>query len=39
VRSVWCLKVEGERITGTGRLLPGQQTIRKIDVRKSSESR
>ena len=34
VHSVWCLVVEGAHITGTGRLLPGKQTIRKIDVRK-----
>ena len=32
-RSVWCLVVEGAHMTGTGRLLPGKQTIRKIDVR------
>jgi hypothetical protein len=34
VQSVWCLVVEGSRMTGTGRLLPGKQVIRKIDVRK-----
>ena len=34
VHSVWCLAVDGTHMTGTGRLLPGKQTIRKIDVRK-----
>ena len=34
VHSVWCLVVDGAHMTGTGRLLPGKQTIRKIDVRK-----
>jgi hypothetical protein len=34
VRSVWCLMVDGAHMTGTGRLVPGKQTIRKIDVRK-----
>lgn len=31
---VWCLAVDGPHMTGTARLLPGNQTIRKIDVRK-----
>jgi hypothetical protein len=30
----WCLVVEGAHLTGTGRLLPGKETVRKIDVRK-----
>jgi hypothetical protein len=34
VRIAWCLVVDGDRLTGTGRLLPGKQTVRKIDVRK-----
>ena len=34
VHSIWCLTVNGAHMTGTGRLLPGKQTIRKIDVRK-----
>jgi hypothetical protein len=34
VHSVWCLKVEGTRLTGTGRLLPGKEIIRKIEARK-----
>ena len=32
--AVWCLVVDGAHLTGTGKLLPGKQTIRKIDVRK-----
>ena len=32
--SVWCLAVDGAHMTGTGRLVPGNQVIRKIDVRK-----
>jgi hypothetical protein len=31
---VWCLTIDGAHMTGTGRLLPGKQTTRKIDVRK-----
>jgi hypothetical protein len=34
VRSVWCLAVDHDRISGTGQLLPGKQVIRKIDVRR-----
>ena len=34
VHSVWCLIVDGTHLTGTGRLLPGKETIRKIEVRK-----
>ena len=34
VRSIWRLVVDGERISGTGRLLPGNEIVRKIDVRK-----
>jgi hypothetical protein len=33
-RSVWCLAVDGAHITGSAWLLPGKQTIRKVDVRK-----
>lgn len=33
-QTVWCLAVDGGRLTGTGRALPGNQIIRKIDVRK-----
>ena len=34
IHSVWCLAVDGAHMTGTARLLPGRQTIRKVDVRK-----
>jgi hypothetical protein len=34
VRVAWCLVVDGAHMTGTGRLLPGKQTVRSIDVRK-----
>ncbi|HKQ97083.1 MAG TPA: hypothetical protein VJV75_04335 [Candidatus Polarisedimenticolia bacterium] len=33
-RTAWCLVVDGEHLTGTGRLLPGRETVRRIDVRK-----
>lgn len=33
-QSRWCLIVDGTHLTGTGRLLPGKQTVRKIDARK-----
>ena len=33
-KSVWRLTVEGSRLTGTARLLPGNETIRKLDLRK-----
>lgn len=32
--TVWCLAVDGAHMTGTAWVLPGKQTIRKIDVRK-----
>jgi hypothetical protein len=31
---VWRLVVDGSHMTGTGRVLPGDETVRKIDVRK-----
>jgi hypothetical protein len=34
VHSRWCLTVDGTHLTGTGRLLPDKQMIRKIDARK-----
>jgi hypothetical protein len=34
IQGVWCLAVDGAHITGTARLLPGKETVRKIDVRK-----
>jgi hypothetical protein len=33
-RTRWCLVVDGAHLTGTGRMLPGNQTVRRIDVRK-----
>jgi hypothetical protein len=34
VQSVWWLTVDGSHMTGTARLLPGKQIVRKIDVGK-----
>jgi hypothetical protein len=34
VKSVWRVTVNGSRLTGTGRLLPGNETVRKMDLRK-----
>ena len=34
VKSEWRLSVDGSRLTGTGRLLPGNETIRKLDLQK-----
>lgn len=34
VKSVWRLVVEGNHLTGTARLLPGNETVRKVDARK-----
>jgi hypothetical protein len=34
VHSVWCLVVDGTHLTGTGRLLPGNETVRKIEAKK-----
>ena len=34
LQSRWCLTIDGNHLTGTGQLLPGKQTIRKIDARK-----
>lgn len=34
VHLVWCLTVDGDRLSGTGTLLPGKQTVRKIDAHK-----
>jgi hypothetical protein len=34
VQIVWCLAVDGAHMTGTARLLPGKQIVRKVDVRK-----
>lgn len=34
LRSVWCFVIDGAQLTGTARLLPGNQTIRKVSLRK-----
>jgi hypothetical protein len=34
VKIVWRLSVAGPRLTGTARLLPGNETVRKVDARK-----
>jgi hypothetical protein len=34
VHSIWCLVIDGSHMTGSAWLLPGKQTVRKIDVRK-----
>ena len=34
VRSVWCLVVQGARLQGTARLLPSNEVVRKVDLRK-----
>lgn len=34
VRTVWRLSVDGTKMTGSARLLPGNETVRKIDARK-----
>jgi hypothetical protein len=34
VRSVWCLRVDGAHLTGTARLLPGGETVRRVDARR-----
>src|SRR5215471_8369511 len=32
--SVWCVSVDGAHLTGAARLLPGNQTFRKLDLRR-----
>jgi hypothetical protein len=34
VKVVWRLAVDGQHLTGTARLLPGNETVRKVDARK-----
>lgn len=38
VTSVWRVTVDGNHLTGTARMLPGNETIRKIDARKDEKS-
>lgn len=33
---VWCLTVDGSWMTGTARLLPGGQVVRRVDLRKDA---
>lgn len=39
LKTVWRLSVAGSHLTGTGRLLPGNETIRKLDLRKTDGDR
>jgi len=34
VKVVWRLSADGRRLSGTARLLPGNETVRKVDARK-----
>jgi len=34
VKSVWRLSVSADRLTGTARLLPGQETVRSVTLRR-----
>ena len=36
LKSVWCLSVSGARLSGTARLLPGNETVRRVELRKES---
>ena len=36
LKSVWRLSVSGDHLTGSARLLPGGETIRKLDLKRSS---
>lgn len=38
-RTVWRLAVKDDQLSGTGRMLPGQQTIRKMELRRDAETR
>ena len=38
LKVVWRLVVDGAHLTGTARLLPGNETVRKVDARKQSRS-
>jgi hypothetical protein len=38
-RFVWCLVVDGAHLTGTGRMLPGKQITRRVDVRRAPPAR
>ena len=34
-QGMWCLTVDGARLSGTARLQPGKETVRKVDLRRS----
>ena len=34
VKIVWRLTLDGKHMTGTARLVPGNETVRKVDLRK-----
>ena len=38
-RVVWRLSIEGTRLTGTARLAPGNQTVRKVELRRESSGK
>jgi hypothetical protein len=38
VKTEWRLSVDGDHLTGTGRLLPGNEVVRKVDLKRSSAS-
>jgi hypothetical protein len=37
VKTEWRLSVDGDHLTGTGRLLPGNEVIRKVDLKRSPQ--
>ncbi|HEX6463890.1 MAG TPA: hypothetical protein VFZ98_05535, partial [Vicinamibacterales bacterium] len=37
VHIVWRLTVEGSRLSGTGRTLPGNATVRRVELRREHE--
>jgi hypothetical protein len=39
VKVLWRLSVDGGRLSGTARLLPGNETVRKVDARKTGQDR
>lgn len=36
VKSRWCLTVDGAALKGTARLVPGNQVVRRVDVRRAA---
>jgi hypothetical protein len=39
IKSVWRLSVSGDAMSGSARLLPGNETVRKVDLRKDDPRR